>query len=181
MDQPPQSFESFSAQRTKDIARVFNEEGIDYLFIGKSGAIILGYPGTTQDADLFLPKDRKNAARVIRALERLGFKIDESLKTAILAGKDFIQITTGPFKLDLIHAPDGIKNYSFARARAIQQDEFPVANLKDIIASKRASGRAKDLVDLYLLKSFAVEYERAHPKSIVTALEKTRSRSDKRK
>ena len=181
MDQAPQNFESFSAQRAKDIALVFNEEGIDYLFIGKSGAIILGYPGTTQDANLFLPKNRKNAERVIRALKRLNFKLDEVLKTAILVGKDFIQITTGPFKLDLIHAPDGIKNYSFAKARAVQQDEFPVANLRDIIASKRASGRAKDLVDLYLLESFATEYDRVHPKPLATAVEKMRSSSVKRK
>lgn len=36
---------------------------------------------------------------------------------------------------------------------------FPVANLRDIIASKRASGRMKDRLDLPLLELFREEYE----------------------
>jgi hypothetical protein len=39
---------------------------------------------------------------------------------------------------------------------------FRVANLRDIIASKRASGREKDLIDLPLLERFRQEYERLH-------------------
>jgi hypothetical protein len=31
--------------------------GVRYLFIGKSGAILLGYPDTTQDADVCHPDD----------------------------------------------------------------------------------------------------------------------------
>jgi len=36
-----------------------------------------------------------------------------------------------------------------------------VANLRDIIASKRASNREKDLLDLLLLEEFRLEYEKA--------------------
>jgi len=50
---------------------------VDYLFIGKSGAILLGYPSITQDLDIFTPKDPANAQKIIRALKRLGFAIDE--------------------------------------------------------------------------------------------------------
>jgi hypothetical protein len=39
----------FHPLQAEEIARAFNEKGVDYLFIGKSGAILLGYPGTTQD------------------------------------------------------------------------------------------------------------------------------------
>ena len=39
-------------------------------------------------------------------------------------------------------------------------DGFPVANIRDIIASKRASGREKDLVDLPLLEDFRDEFEK---------------------
>lgn len=31
--------------QAEEIARAFNEEQVDYLIIGKSGAILLGYPG----------------------------------------------------------------------------------------------------------------------------------------
>ena len=43
----------FNPLQAQEVARAFNEEGVDYLFIGKSAAILLGYPGTTQDVDVF--------------------------------------------------------------------------------------------------------------------------------
>jgi len=51
----------FHPLQAEEIARAFNEKGVDYLFIGKSGAILLGYPGTTQDVDVF--RDGPSAAR----------------------------------------------------------------------------------------------------------------------
>jgi len=36
---------------------------------------------------------------------------------------------------------------------------FPVANIRDIIASKKASNRMKDHLDLHLLDLFRIEYE----------------------
>lgn len=54
----------------------FAREQVDYLFIGKSGAILLGYPETTQDVDIFsaaLPRERgAGHPRVARAPLRRG-------------------------------------------------------------------------------------------------------------
>jgi hypothetical protein len=44
-----------------------------YLFIGKSGAILLGFPDTTQDADLFVEKSETNGLAIVAALRELGF------------------------------------------------------------------------------------------------------------
>ena len=44
-------FEYRQAEETRDS---FARHGVRHLFIGKAGAILLGYPDTTQDADLFL-------------------------------------------------------------------------------------------------------------------------------
>jgi hypothetical protein len=60
----------------------------------------------------------------------------------------------------LIFAPDGIESFDEARQRAMQEGIFPVANLRDIIASKKASGRMKDRLDLHLLELFRQELER---------------------
>ena len=134
-------------------------ENVDYLFIGKSGAILLGYPGTTQDVDVFPAKTTENGLRIVTALGKSGFDIDEKSKSEIIRGKDFVQIKTGPFDLVLIFAPDGIENYEEAKARAVHIGIFPVANLRDIIASKKACGRTKDRLDLHLLELFRVEFE----------------------
>lgn len=168
---------SFNPLQAQEIARAFNREGVEYLFIGKSGAILLGYPAVTQDVDLFLPKSEQNARKVIRALRQLGFRLPRELQRAIRDGRDFIQLKTGPFDVDLVHAPDGITDFASAKRRSIRHEEFPIAALEDIIASKRASGRAKDFLDLELLEAFRAEYHRAHPKRLKSALEKvTRAR-----
>jgi hypothetical protein len=62
----------FEYTQAEEIRDALARHGCRYLFIGKSGAIILGYPDTTQDADLFVqksdaanrPKDRESLARL---------------------------------------------------------------------------------------------------------------------
>ena len=48
----PQS--KFTPAQAEELAAAFAREQVDYLFIGKSGAILLGYPETTQDVDILL-------------------------------------------------------------------------------------------------------------------------------
>jgi hypothetical protein len=162
----------FRPVQAEEIARAFEEEGVEYLFIGKSGAILLGYPGSTQDVDLFPARSLENGKRIRAALRKIGFEISAGLERDILAGKDFVQIKSGPFDVDLVFAPDGIRSFAEAKQRAVVEGIFPVANLRDIIASKRASGRQKDRIDLPLLESFQREYEKRHPQPIRSAAEK---------
>ncbi len=171
----PQS--KFQPQQAVDLAEAFARRGVDYLFIGKSGAILLGYPAITQDVDLHVPKDADNGRRIAAALDDLGFALGQELTDALVAGKDFVQIKSGPFDVDLIHAPDGIDSFEGSKARSILHDGFPVASLADIIASKRASGREKDLIDLPLLEQFREEYERRHPRPLRSRAEIARRES----
>lgn len=153
----------FNPLQAQQVAEAFNAAGVDYLFIGKSGAILLGYPGTTQDVDLFPAKSEENGRRMVAAMLEMGFALDDTTQAEIIRGKDFVQLKNGPFDLDLIFAPDGIESFEAAKSRAIREDIFPVANLRDIISSKRASGRMKDRLDLHLLELFRLEYESTNP------------------
>lgn len=161
----------FHPLQAVEIARAFQETGVDYVFIGKSGAILLGFPGTTQDVDVFPARSPENAERIVQALRNAGFTIDENLAKEIRACKDFVQIKSGPFDVDLVFAPDGIESFAAAKARSILVDIFHVADIRDIIASKRASGRQRDVIDLPLLEAFREEYENLHPKPLRTAVE----------
>lgn len=150
---------AFNPLQAQEVARAFAAAGVEYLFIGKGGAILLGFPGTTQDVDVFPAKDAANGRRLVTAVRHLGFSIDDAIERDIIAGKDFIQLTDGPFDLDIVFAPDGIENFDAAKRRAVTEGIFPVANIRDIIASKRASNRMKDRMDLHLLDLFRIEYE----------------------
>jgi hypothetical protein len=150
----------FRPLQAEEIARSFLAEGVEYLFIGKSAAILLGYPGTTQDVDVFPARSPENGRRIVVALRKLDFDIGPELEREIIAGRDFVQIKTGPFDVDLVFAPDGINSFAEARTRGVQEGIFQIASLRDIIASKRASGRKKDEIELPLLENFRVEYEK---------------------
>jgi len=149
----------FNPLQAQEVAEAFGAAGVDYLFIGKGAAILLGFPGTTQDVGVFPAKDADNGRRLVTAVRTLGFMIDDTVERDIIAGKDFIQLTDGPFDLDIVFAPDGIENYTEAKRRAVTDGIFPVANIRDIIASKKASNRMKDRMDLHLLDLFRIEYE----------------------
>jgi len=145
---------AFEYRQAEEIRAAFDAQGVIYLFIGKSGAILLGFPDTTQDAVLFVKKDAGNGRRVVAALKVLGFSVTDQQAAEIERGKDFVQLKNGPFDLDLVFAPDGIERFEDAWARHVEVEGFPVCHPDDIIASKEASGRAKDRESLPRLKSF---------------------------
>lgn len=144
----------FEYAQAEEVRDAFARHGVRYLFIGKSGAILLGYPDTTQDADLFLEKAEGNGAAATRALRDLGFSLTEAQAEEIRRGKDFIQLKNGPFDLDLVFAPDGIETFAEAWARHVEVEGFPVCHPDDIIRSKEAANRVKDRESLPRLRAF---------------------------
>src|SRR5437763_12253244 len=136
---------AFEYRQAEEIRDAFARHGVRYLFIGKSGAILLGYPDTTQDADVFVEKSPANGLAIVAALSDLGFTLSDTESAEIARGKDFVQLKTGPFDLDLIFAPDGIERFDDAWTRRVEVAGFNVCAIDDIIASKRAAHRAKDM------------------------------------
>ncbi len=145
------SFEYNQAQEVRD---TFARYAIRYLFIGKSGAVILGFPDTTQDIDLFIQRSFENCSALVKALKELGFELTDEQSDEIISGKDFIQLKNGPFDLNLIFAPDGIDRFEDAWDRHIDIEGFPVCHIDDIIASKAAANRIRDREALPRLRSF---------------------------
>jgi hypothetical protein len=153
---------AFEYRQAEEIRDAFARHGVRYLFIGKSGAILLGFPDTTQDADLFVERTPDNGQAIVRALRELGFDLTSQQAAELLRGKDFVQLKNGPFDLDLVFAPDGIERFEEAWKRHVEVEGFPVCHLDDIIASKAATNRVKDRESLPRLRSFR-HYWLRHP------------------
>lgn len=145
---------AFEYRQAREIRDAFGRHGCRYLFIGKSGAILLGFPDTTQDADLFVEKTPQNGDALVAALKELGFALTDDQAAEIRRGKDFVQLKNGPFDLDLVFAPDGIERFDDAWCRRVEVEGFPVCHPDDIIASKEAANRVKDRETLPRLKAF---------------------------
>lgn len=145
---------AFEYRQAQEIRDAFERHKCRYLFLGKSGAILLGFPDTTQDADIFAEKSPENGRALVAALRELGFALTDDQAAEIERGKDFVQLKNGPFDLDLVFAPDGIERFEDAWDRHVDVEGFPVCHIDDIIASKAATNRRKDRESLPRLRSF---------------------------
>jgi len=144
----------FEYAQAEEIRAAFARHGVRYLFLGKSGAILLGFPDTTQDADVFVEKSAHNGEALVGARRELGFALTDDQAADVRRGKDFVQLKNGPFDLDLVFAPDGIERFEDAWARHVDVEGFAVCHPDDIIRSKEAANRAKDREVLPRLRSF---------------------------
>jgi len=142
----------FDYAQAEEIRDVFARHGVRYLFLGKSGAILLGFPDTTQDADVFVERTLANGLALVAALRELGFTLTDAEADEVARGKVFVQLKNGPFDLDLVFAPDGIETFADAWRRRVEV--APVCHLDDIIASKAAANRVRDREVLPRLRAF---------------------------
>src|SRR5947209_20456348 len=100
---------AFEYRQAQELRDGFARRGVQYLFLGKSGAILLGFPDTTQDVDVFPQRSAENGRALVAALRDLGFTLTAAQAEEIERGKDFVQLKNGPFDLDLVFAPDRIE------------------------------------------------------------------------
>ncbi len=145
---------AFEYKQAEEIKEALKRHRVRYLFLGKSGAILLGFPDTTQDTDLFVDRSLENGRALVEALRELDFDLTAEEAAEIVRGKDFIQLKNGPFDLDLVFAPDGIEQFEDAWKRHVDVQDFPVCHIDDIIASKQAANRERDREALPRLRAF---------------------------
>ena len=145
---------AFEYRQAEEIRNKFGRHGMRYLFIGKSGAILLGFLDTRQDAHLFVDRMPENCRALVPALREQGFALTGREAAEIERGKGFVELKKGTLDLDLVFAPDGIERFEDAWQRHLEVEGFPVCHIADIIASKAAANRARDPKSLPRLRSF---------------------------
>jgi hypothetical protein len=149
------------------IFEVLDRHGVAYVVIGGMAAAMWGsdLPRTT-DADITPAADTANLDRLAAALAEMGARlrvegvpegIPAPLDADTLAGRNVITMLTDHGPLDVSFCPEGTAGYADLAARAARlavgdHPGVPVADLADVIASKEAAGRAKDLRQLPALR-----------------------------
>ncbi len=150
---------AFDYRQLQELHDALTRHGVAYLVIGKSGALLHGFPDTTQNTNIFVHKAAANGRALVNALRELRFPLDDRQAQEIERGKDFIQLRSGPFDMDIVFAPDGIETFDDAWSRGVEIDGIPVCSLDDIIESKRAANRPRDRESLPRLEGFR-QYQR---------------------
>jgi hypothetical protein len=141
--------ELFSVRSPQD-----NKHKVEYLIVGGYALAFHGAPRFTGDIALFVRPVRKNAERILAALNEFGFgSLDLSEDDFTIPGK-IIQLGVPPIRIDIITGISGISwekanmgkvpgHYGRTPVRFISREDF--------IANKRATGRKKDAADIEAL------------------------------
>jgi hypothetical protein len=128
-----------------------------FLVVGAHALAVHGVPRATQDLDVWIARDEANVAAVVAALAAFGAPL-EALRISpadLATDNQVIQLGVPPNRIDLLTALSGVPDFELAWHRRVWQSirghEVPFLGRDDLIATKRASGRKKDLGDLELL------------------------------
>jgi uncharacterized nucleotidyltransferase DUF6036 len=151
--------------------------GVRYLVVGGVAVVLHGYLRTTLDLDLVVQLEQDNLERALTALQDLGFQprvpvplkafADPQIRETWRREKNMTVFSLWHphhpgFALDLfVQEPfDFDTAYDRALSVPIQDDvHVTVVALEDLVAMKRAAGRARDLEDIEALLELSSEEE----------------------
>ena len=140
--------------RLTAIFESFQEHEVKYLVIGGIAAILHGIPRTTFDLALPIEATPENAARLLAALLAAGLGTAALTDVESLLAHE-ITVFKDRGRIDGQTATPGLR-FQDAWERRVTMNyhdqTFFVVSLSDLIASKRAAGRGKDLEDVRLLE-----------------------------
>jgi predicted nucleotidyltransferase len=146
---------SFEESLLLRIMRAVQHVQLDVVVIGNAAAALHGVPVTTQDVDLFLRDTPRNAEKIQQLLSALG---DNVVASRPFATSRMIRIEGLPVEIDLVFELSSHEKFESIRARSavvtIEDVSLRIADLRDVIESKRAAGRPKDLASLPILEQF---------------------------
>ncbi len=81
-----------SIKQGERLAEAFNRWGVEYLFVGSSGAIFYGFSDVTQGVEVFAAKSLENEQKLMSALREPGYELPPEDESYRVAGKDFVQL-----------------------------------------------------------------------------------------
>lgn len=150
------------SEDVQEFLRLLHEHRVRYLIVGGEAVILHGHPRYTGDVDFHYQPTPENARRLFEALREFWGGSVPAVATSEELLQDGIVVQYGrpPNRIDLLSRVDGVE-FDTAWERRVDvlltgnlSFTIPFLSVTDLIASKRAAGRHKDLEDLrYLLQT----------------------------
>src|SRR3990172_8640386 len=144
-----------------EIGRGLRQVGLEAVLIGNAAAALQGAPVTTVDFDFLFRKTPRN----LRKLKTLSGALGAIVLRPYYPASDLYRVVRDDgLQIDFMATIHGIRSFEGVRdrARTIEVDQVPilVASLPDIIRSKKAARRPRDLAVLEILEKALEEASR---------------------
>lgn len=138
----------------KSIAAALNRTRLEAVLIGNAAAALQGAPVTTLDFDFMFRRTPGN----IQKLKRFSSALEATILRPYYPMSGLFRVVNEDLGLqvDFMSTIHGIRSFNQLRSRAeeirVGSQPLLVANLGDIIASKKAASRARDRAVLEILE-----------------------------
>lgn len=139
----------------RDLLAECARSGVRYALVGGYAVGFHARPRATKDLDLLVSREAENLARLAEALTRFGAPSNVVEGARHLGPAEIVYLGAPPLRIDLLASADGVDPEAvIARALHVNLDglDVPIIALDDLLANKRASGRAQDLADVEALE-----------------------------
>jgi len=135
-----------------------------FVIVGAYAMAAHGRPRASQDIDILIEPSAENAERVARALDEFGYpELARESADAFTKTPRMASLGLPPLRIDIMNYIDGVP-FERAYAGALQDRLGGIVlrfiGLPDFVATKKASGHPKDLLDIELLKESGLWDER---------------------
>lgn len=136
------------------LAKTFAEQRLEAIMVGNAAAALHGAPVTTLDIDFMFRKTSVNLKKLKAVASSLGAVILKPYYPVF----DLFRLVNDDqgLQIDFMSRLHGIRSFEGLRSRATTMEfgehELMVVDLADIIKSKRATGRDRDLAVLPILE-----------------------------
>jgi predicted nucleotidyltransferase len=158
----PQLYSSTSAspktmepdQEFGEFVKLLESHGVKYVIIGGYAVISHGHPRYTGDIDFFVEKSPENARKLVKVINEFFGPQPHITEDCFLDDDRMSQFGAPPYRIDVLVNVPGIE-FADVAPQAIKGKiggtQASIIDLPDLIKSKKAAGRHKDLGDLEAL------------------------------
>ncbi|HEX9886961.1 MAG TPA: nucleotidyltransferase [Longimicrobiales bacterium] len=135
----------------KEMLHALCEAGVDFMVIGAHAVAVYARPRATGDLDIWVRPTPANARRVWSALVAFGAPLHELTVEDLSTDDVVFHLGVAPSRIDILTTIGGVEfDEAWERRGSVELWglSVPVIGMADLIRSKRAAGRPRDLADL---------------------------------
>ena len=129
---------------------------VEFIVVGAHALALYSRPRFTEDLDLFIRRSDENCLRLQKALQEFGIDLPSSARLQLSKDRRaMIVLGAKPNQVDILNFLDGVefepalKNGQVSKLGGM---DVVFLSLSDVIATKTATGRPKDIDDLNRLR-----------------------------
>lgn len=139
----------------KDLFKLFNAEGVEYLLVGAHAVIFYAEPRYTKDLDIWVNPSPENTEKIWRALEKFGAPLEGVNRSDFTDTELIYQIGVEPNRIDVIMGLSGL-TFDAAYRNSVESTyggiPIRIIGKSDLVAAKKATGRKQDMLDVERLE-----------------------------